>query len=117
MWTLFWDMHSGGDLKEDHSHIYIEAPEDEACVIFYNRFGHSPHRVTCTCCGSDYSISSEEDLNELTDFHRGSWPSSRPKISLDEYKQSGKALFIRKEDIKPEEREGNIPQQGYVWMD
>ena len=29
MWTLFWDMHSGGGSKEKWTMIYIEAPEDE----------------------------------------------------------------------------------------
>ena len=61
-WTQFWDMHSGGSLKEQWQYIYIEAPEDEARVIFYNRFDHSPDRVTCTCCGEDYSVSEDADL-------------------------------------------------------
>ena len=48
-WTLFWDMASGGDTKEEpYENIYIEAPEEEAKVIFYNRFGHNPERVSCT---------------------------------------------------------------------
>lgn len=37
MWTEFWDMHSGGGQKEKWAKIYIEAPEEEARVIFYNR--------------------------------------------------------------------------------
>ena len=45
MWTHFWDMHSGGGQKEKFGHCYIEAPENEAKVIFYNRFGHNPERV------------------------------------------------------------------------
>lgn len=69
-WTHFWDMHSGGGLKEKWAHIYIEAPEDEARVIFYNRFGHSPDRVSCTCCGNDYSVSEEETLAQATAYHR-----------------------------------------------
>ena len=46
MWTHFWDMSSGGGRKENWKHIYIEAAESEAIVIFYNRFGHNPNRVT-----------------------------------------------------------------------
>jgi hypothetical protein len=65
------DMHSGGGLKEKAQYIYIEAPEAEAKVIFYNKFGHNPDRVSCTCCGSDYSISSGEDLVQLTGYDRG----------------------------------------------
>lgn len=72
MWTQFWDMHSGGSTKEKpYEKIYIEAPKEEAKIIFYNRFGHNPERVTCTCCGADYSISEEETLGQLTGFHRG----------------------------------------------
>ena len=72
MWTQFWDMHSGGRTKEgDYEKIYIEAPEAEAEIIFYNRFGHSPHRVSCTCCGSDYSVSESVSLEDATGYHRG----------------------------------------------
>lgn len=71
MWTRFMDMHSGGGLKEyPYEYIYIEAPEDEAKIIFYNRFGHNPGRVTCTCCGEDYSVSEEELLEQATAFER-----------------------------------------------
>ena len=70
-WTRFMDMHSGGGLKEKVQYIYIEAPEEEAKIIFYNKFGHSPDRVSCTCCGKDYSISSGEDLAQMTGYDRG----------------------------------------------
>ena len=71
MWTQFMDMHSGGGSKEDHEFIYIEAPESEAKVVFYNRFGHNPERVTCTCCGEDYSISESKTLEDATGYERG----------------------------------------------
>ena len=70
VWTRFMDMHSGGGQKLDWSHIYIEAPQKEAEVIFQNRFGRNPNRVTCTCCGEDYSISEEEDLEQATAHER-----------------------------------------------
>jgi hypothetical protein len=70
MWTLFWDMHSGGGSKEQWENIYIEAPKEEAKIIFYNRFGHNPERVTCTCCGDDYSISEEKTLEQVSGYHR-----------------------------------------------
>lgn len=69
-WTHFWDMNSGGGSKETWQHIYIEAAEAEAKVIFYNRFGHNPERVSCTCCGEDYSISEGPSLAQLTGYHR-----------------------------------------------
>ena len=165
IWTHFWDMHSGGGSKEKWSHIYIEAPEREAMVIFYNRFGHNPHRVSCTCCGSDYSIS-EGTIDQITAYHRGcdfayvspsgnivSEDDARSKgrttymkrgykgqyverassdyrgekgfIPLDEYMASNgdlssfdeSRIFIRAKDIKPSEREGDVPDQGYIWQD
>lgn len=76
MWTHFWDMHSGGSVKEaPYAHIYIEAPEAEAKVIFYNRFGHNAERVTCTCCGEDYSIMEYASLADATAFQRGERPA------------------------------------------
>lgn len=65
------DMHSGGGQKLAWSKILIEAPEKEAELIFQNRFGRNPHRVTCTCCGNDYSLSESDSLEEATAFDRG----------------------------------------------
>lgn len=151
MWTRFMDMHSGGGLKENHQYIFIEAPEEESKVVFYNRFGHNPERVTCTCCGEDYSISETETLQEATAYDRAcayvyrdnngnevtqieAWKNKiqgkyeeRPDNSgmsfrdhyqtIDEYLKSDEAMFIFDKDIKPEERTGSIPDQGYVWVD
>ena len=85
-WTHFWDMNSGGGQKEKWKHIFIEAPRSEAIRIFTNRFDHHPERVTCTCCGSDYSISpwdydeddpdpdeEESTLEGLSRYHRESF--------------------------------------------
>lgn len=153
-WTQFWDMSSGGSQKEPYHFIYIEAPAEEAEIIFYNRFGHSPSRVTCTCCGADYSVSQSATLAEATAYHRGcksityqvdgineftkepktegisvEEPSEREWdaqkfMSLADYLEKNKTpgsrdsvLVIRKEDIKPGERVGSVPKQGYVWQD
>lgn len=153
-WTQFWDMHSGGGLKEPYHFIFIEAPSDEAEVIFYNRFHHSPGRVSCTCCGADYSVTEYPTLGQATAYHRGcksityrvdgidkytkepatesvavEEPSDRSYeaakyLPLDEWLEAhsepgneDSVLVIRKEDIKPEERRGEVPQQGYVWQD
>ena len=71
MWTRFMDMNSGGGNKEQWSYIFIEAPEKQAKIIFYNRFGHNPERVSCTCCGDDYSISESESIEQVTAYDRG----------------------------------------------
>lgn len=82
-WTQFMDMHSGGPQKEQFAYCYIEAPEDEAKRVFYARFGHNPDRVSCTCCGSDYSISEYESLEQATAYNRGlrfAMPVSREEM-------------------------------------
>ena len=118
MWTKFWDMHSGGGCKEPpYEKIYIEAPESEAMVIFYNKFGHSPSRVTCTCCGEDYSVSEFATLEDATRFQREQEFSSRPKISLEDYEKQPDVLVIRESQISDDLRVGELPQQGYVWVD
>lgn len=71
VWTQFMDMHSGGGQKLKWAYIYIEAPEKEAAIIFQNRFKRNPHRVTCTCCGDDYSLSEDATLREATAYNRG----------------------------------------------
>ena len=116
MWTKFWDMHSGGSQKEKWDKIYIEAPEDEAALIFYNRFGHNPHRVTCTCCGSDYSIDSHESLAQLTGFQRNCAYDKNKYIekqatkffggdymTLDEYIALPTVLIIHADEIQDSE--------------
>lgn len=171
MWTHFWDMHSGGGLKEPQQHIYIEAPEAEARVIFYNRFGHNPDRVSCTCCGPDYSIEEEPDLAQLTGYHRNCSVLETPRneegryekpddewfnthyyldpedeeearrrgwtvrensareigrrygsdygtyVSLEDYLLQDDVLVIRASEISDSERSGEVPSQGYVWVD
>ena len=70
IWTYFYDMHSGGDTKvEPYEMILIEAPKKEAISVFYSRFGRNPLRVTCTCCGEDYSIEAGE-LTRITGYYR-----------------------------------------------
>lgn len=133
MWTQFMDMHSGGGLKESpYEYIYIEASANDAQIIFQNRFGHNPNRVTCTCCGSDYSLSESDSLEQLTGFERGCQYDTNAKLyvdtpsldrtwkeyePLDDYLRGSKVLVIRNQDIKPEWREGELMEQGYIWHD
>lgn len=155
-WTLFWDMHSGGGTKvEPYTKIYIEAPKDEAVNIFYNRFGRNPYRVTCTCCGEDYSVDESDTLENASGFHRGcdyayfdtkgrevsqekAWTSGvglrrgysegyveRPSsnkyatekyMSIEEYSNREDVLVIPASEIKDEERQADVPDEGYVWV-
>ena len=139
MFTQFWDMHSGGSSKEAQQFIYIEAPEAIAKVIFFNRFGHNPSRVSCTCCGEDYSISEDSSLEQLTGYHRGcmsvkvpsvgryqEWTyieqgdpkdsSWRPYIELADYLLQSDVLVIYEADIKADERVGEVATEGWVWQ-
>lgn len=110
MWTHFCDMNSGGGTKEEpYDHIYIEAPRDEARLIFYNRFGHDPERISCTCCGEDYSIVEQKSLRQLTGFHRGCRYLETPR---------GKdGSYTRPKDPQFEDHyyleEGEDPPKGY----
>lgn len=133
MWTQFHDMYSGGERKEKFSQCFIEAPIAEAEVIFYNRFGHNPRRVTCTCCGKDYSISEEgRTLTQITGFERGcKWDGTQKRyvdspekgafswqkfMKLADYKKRDDVCIIPKADIKKAERVGEVPKEGYVWV-
>lgn len=137
-WTRFHDMHSGGGQKLDWGMIYIQAPQEEAERVFYARFKRNPNKVTCTCCGPDYSIDESSDLYQATGFERGcGWADDKytetsgdskyalnEYITLDEYVAKGKngprgntAHFIAKSDILDDERRAKVPQQGYVWVD
>lgn len=107
MWTHFWDMHSGGGQKEPQSHIYIEAGEEEAKVIFEKRFGHDPERVTCSCCGGDYVIRESKTLDLATAYQRGcQWPDGAKeydvttgRVSLEDYCKNEDVLVIRAEEV------------------
>lgn len=119
------DMHSGGNNKEKKwKYIYIEAPEDEAKLIFYNRFGHDPERVSCTCCGEDYSISEEDTFERASAYDRNctydkiikDYNLSSAEQTVGDYEAMEIILVIRGTEIKTKERQGTIPKQGYVWM-
>ncbi len=100
--TTFYDMHSGGSLKESVALIIIEAPEAEAISVFYARYGHNPRRVTCTCCGPDYSIDEHESLEEAQNSYFAlNTPSQRT---------------IKHDEITDTERHTPVPEQGYIWQ-
>jgi hypothetical protein len=69
-WTQFFDMHSGGGQKLNWTHIFIQAPQEEAVKIFEQRFGRDPSNVTCECCGEDYSVTEAKDLIQATGYER-----------------------------------------------
>ena len=132
MWTRFMDMHSGGKLKlKPHQYILMEAPQEEAEVIFQNRFGRNPYRVTCTCCGEDYSVGEHETLAEATAYDRNCrWDPTTQRYfeegdpertygkykPLEEYLKQPDVMVIRSEEIQPSERIGELRKEGYVWQ-
>lgn len=117
MWTQFWDMSSGGDCKEQFKWCFIEAPEDEAVSVFFARFGHNPHRVTCTCCGPDYSLEEYETLEEATEYFLSPRFGRTETLHLDEFLALDDVRVIRASEITDAERHFEVPQQGYVWAD
>jgi len=85
-WTRFNDMHSGGGTKVNgYEKIYIEAPIEAAKSVFYNRFERNPERVTCTCCGPDYTIDEYPSLQQATGHERNCRVLKTPKDELGRY--------------------------------
>ena len=115
-WTRFMDMHSGGGQKHDFATIYIEAPKAEAKAVFYARFGTSPDRVTCTCCGEDYSTTESPTLAEASAYDRNlEMSQGADPIPLDVFAATER--LIRADEITDAERATVVPDQGYVWVD
>jgi Holliday junction resolvase len=106
MWTLFWDMHSGGSVKveidgKEKSKIYIELPEAEAIKYFEERFGHHPYEIACDCCGENYSLEERATLDEASEYHRDAWTLDGKKFKLDveDYIQRDDVLVIYAKNI------------------
>lgn len=95
-WTQFMDMHSGGGTKTDYEYIYIEADEEIATNVFGHMFGEHPSSVACACCGSNFSVTCSETLEEATEYQR-KWT----KKSVEEYIQDPSIKVIYAKDIDP----------------
>jgi len=101
--TRFMDMHSGGKLKTPFTHIYVDAPIDEALAIFIDTFQRDPNNVTCKCCGEDFVYEEYSSLEEATAYDRkAGWDDIKQrysdktaKISIEEYfSGKNKVIFI-----------------------
>jgi hypothetical protein len=133
------DMHSGGRQKLDWPNIYIETVArngggaiDEAKSIFYAKFGRNPYRVTCTCCGEDYSLSCYDDFAQASAWERGCAYDKESKSylekpqdkkrsfhkyqTIEEYIASGEAKVIYKDEVDDADRHHSLPTEGFVWM-
>jgi hypothetical protein len=113
-WTQFHDMHSGGGTKEPpYERIYIEAPEAEAKVIFYNRFGHNPERVSCTCCGEDYSTYESATFAQASGWERGCRALETPRDPTTRlYNRPDDPWFDEHYYLEPDEHE-EAESRGY----
>jgi hypothetical protein len=101
--TRFMDMHSGGRLKTPFTHIYVDAPLDEALAIFKDTFQRDPNNVTCKCCGEDFVYEEYNSLEDATAYDRkAEWDDIKQryfyetaKISIEEYfSGKNKVIFI-----------------------
>jgi hypothetical protein len=71
MWVEFWDVKSKGYLKTKWHKIYIEAKNTvEAITIFQNKLKCNPLYSSCECCGKDFCISCNADIEQLTGYAR-----------------------------------------------
>lgn len=69
MWYHFMDMSSGGYQKTKYKHIFIKADsEEEAVEIFESRLGTHPFSVACSCCGENFSCSSDKNIKNLASY-------------------------------------------------
>ncbi len=91
MWTKFMDMHSGGKAKiPPYEYILIQGSEQDATDIFRKRFDRDPDNVTCACCGEDFSVSSSDCLQDLTEYERG-----HLGMSVEQFGERSDVLVIR----------------------
>jgi hypothetical protein len=119
VWTVFWDQGTDGRRKEKWLMICIEAHHQEAIPYFKKRFGHDPQRVTCQCCGQDYSIHEANTLSEATHYERTMeaqmrwrmntgnthWGMHRinenvEPLTVEEYQKTGELLVIRRFEME-----------------
>lgn len=129
-WTRFWDMHSGGKQKEPWHYIFIETSQEEAQRVFYAKFGHNPNRITCTCCGEDYSIDEEETLENITGFYRHCQITENGYIeepsselwresdyqTLEQFLARPDVKVIYANEITDKERSTYLPSEGWVYI-
>jgi len=97
VWTEFDDMHSGGYLKTDYEHIYVNLPRERAIEWFKEKFGIDPEDAACPCWGENFEIEEFDDLEEHTRYARGfsDWSPQKKKISLEEYEKKDNVLIVR----------------------
>ncbi len=93
-WTKFMDMHSGGGTKTEYEYIYIEADEDSAVNVFCNMFDEHPYSVACGCCGSNFSVSTYESLEEATSYER-----KYNNLSVEEYLKEDSVKVVYSSEI------------------
>lgn len=104
-WTRFYDMHSGGHRKvRPYESIYIEATsEAEAIVRFERIFGRDPFNVTCTCCGADYAVMSDDSLETATKYDRDNQYTATGKrhtLTLEQYEALSTVRIIRASELE-----------------
>jgi len=114
--TQFKDMHSGGGTKTPYENIYIEASESDAIDFFKSWFGRDPYRITCSCCGQDFSVKSYDSLQQATGYNRNceyedgryiekpkSYAgSSRELLTVDELLDKDSVTFFSQSDVESE---------------
>jgi len=122
MWTMFWDMHSGGGTKiPPYEKIYIEAPLDDALRVFQSKFNENPYEVACECCGQNYSVSEYPDLLQASGYHRNCKWSNKENgyieggdkryLTIEEYEKLPYVKIIRQRDIYPHELLHELPER------
>ena len=98
--TRFMDMHSGGKLKTSFTHIYIDAPLEEALGIFKDTFKRDPNNVTCKCCGEDFVYEEYPSLEDATAYDRkAEWDDIKQRYNYETAKISVEEYFSGKNKV------------------
>lgn len=77
--TFFTDVHTNGNPSKplEYKKIVIWGDRTKAIRIFIDRFGTSPEKIDCHCCGPRYNVATITE-NELLEsaFHKGNYNAS-----------------------------------------
>jgi len=117
MWTKFFDMSSGGSEKTQWSIIVFEAKKKDAIKYANWKWDIHPDNVTCTCCGTDFSASTHETLEQAVEFHLewGALAGKPAELSL-----RNDILVVPASELEKTRQQWKnhtITRKGYVWCE
>lgn len=135
MWTKITNNYNGGSAFMPYDYVFIEADENDACMIFATKFVVDHRNEVCDCLFDNLNVDSGPSIKSLTVYDRGceydkskgEWVESQrlgaeswnPYISVEDFliKNRDKVLIIRKHEFPEGWKEMNIYKQRMTWED